>query len=118
MGSLLYKVKSSKPNIIISNKSRLMFRSEFFCLVLFFFILINTDLSEAKGGRGGGRGGGQSGGRGGSRGWYGGSSGGGGGGSFDLEIFFYVLGGGILVTCIVCCCFCICDVEDDEDYSD
>jgi len=95
-----------------------MFRSEIFCLVLIFFVLINTDLSEAKGGRGGGRGGGRSGGRGGSRGWYGGSSGGGGGGSFDLEIFFYVLGGGILVTCIVCCCFCICDVEDDEDYSD
>jgi len=99
-----------------------MFRSEIFCLVLIFFVLINTDLSEAKGGRGGGRGGGRSGGRGGSRGWYGGSSGGGGGGSFNLEIFFYILGGAV-GWCLLCwCCHypisLPCDVEDDEDRSD
>ena len=48
-----------------------MLKLQFICLVVIFFILINTDLSEAKGGRGGGRGR--------SRGSYGGYSGGGGG---------------------------------------
>jgi len=121
MGSLLFKVKSSKPNIIISNKSRLMFRSEIFCLVLIFFVLINTDLSEAKGGRGGGRGGGRSGGRGGSRGWYGGSrgwyggsSGGGGGGSFDFQLFLYIVVGIFGVLLLLCCCYYVCSEYDEQ----
>merc|ERR1711881_732290 len=109
-----------------------MLRSETFCLVLIFFILINTDLSEAKGrGGGGGRGGGRSGGGsrsggrggsrgyyGGSRGYYGGSSGGGGGGSSDLAIFLYILGGVVGFLLLVWCYYCVCDVtNDDEDYS-
>jgi len=92
-----------------------MLRSEIFCLVVIFFILVNTDLSEARR-RGGGRGGGRSGGRGGSRGWYGGSYGGGGDGYFDWLIFLYVFGGIVGFILLIWCC-CSCGVCDDEDKS-
>jgi len=82
-----------------------MLRSEIFCLVVIFFVLVNTDLSEAKG-RGGGRGGGRSGGRGGSRGWYGGSYGGGGDEINGAEFLLRAR------------CCSVCDVmNDDEDNS-
>merc|ERR1712062_864050 len=86
-----------------------MLRSETFCLALIFFILINTDLSEAKG-RGGGRGGGS--GRGGSRGWYGGSFGGGGDG-FDWELFFIIVGV-IFGVLFLATCIYVYFIEDDD----
>ena len=45
---------------------RIMLRLQFFCLIVVFLIIINTDFSEGKGhgGRGGGRGRGGIGGRG------------------------------------------------------
>jgi len=76
---------------------------QFVSLVVIFFILINTDLSEAKGGRGGGRRG------------SGGSYSGGGGGSFDWEIFLYIIGGIVGFCVLVCCCVCIFESADDED---
>jgi len=80
---------------------------QFVSLVVIFFILINTDLSEAKGGRGGGRGR--------SRGSYGGYSGGG-GGSFDWEIVLYIIGGIAGLFFLVWFCTFICEYDDEEDY--
>jgi len=85
-----------------------MLRSQFFCLVVILFILINTDLSEAKGGRGGGRGRSRGGG------WSGGSY----GGSFGWENIWYIVAsvaGVILFVCLLWCCINNCD--DDEDDS-
>jgi len=80
---------------------------QFVSLVVIFFILINTDLSEAKGGRGGGRGR--------SRGSYGGYSGGV-GGSSDWEIVLYVIGGTAGLYFLVMFCTYICEYDDEEDY--
>jgi len=85
-----------------------MLKSKIFSLVIIFFILINTDLSEAKGGRGGG---GRSRGR--SRG--GGGFGGWSGGFYDLEIFFYVLA---FVVFLVCVFYCVYGCDDDENKNE
>jgi len=82
-----------------------MLRSQFFCLVVIFFILINTDLSEAKGGRGGGRGRSRGGG------WSGGSS----GGPIYWEIFFYVACAAVGMILLVRLCFCLSDYCDDDE---
>jgi len=100
-----------------------MLRTKSIFLVLILFILINTDLSVAKGLGGGipggtpppllpgSRGGGS---RGGYKG-YGGSYYGGGGGSFNWETLMYVVIG-IVVFCSLCCmcCLCVCAEKDNE----
>jgi len=82
---------------------------QFVSLVVIFFILINTDLSEAKGGRrrfhvssfGSGAG----------------YSGGGGGGYMEIwEILLIVIGCIAGFFFLVCFCTCICEYADEEDY--
>jgi len=75
---------------------------QFVSLVVIFFILINTDLSEAKGGRGGGRGR--------SRGSYGGYSGGG-GGSLEFWEIVLLIGGIAGLFLLVWLCTCICEYD-------
>jgi len=90
-----------------------MLKAQSMVVAVILFILINIDLSIAKGGRGGGGGRGS---RGGYRG-YGGSSYGGGGGSFDWTLLVGVIIG-IVVFCFlswICCPFCSSDEENERN---
>jgi len=83
-----------------------MLRSEFFCLVVIFFILVNTDLSEAK--RGGGYKGYRSRPSGGGYKGYRSSSGGGGGGGGDWKELLITLAGIAGFIFLFFCIFCYC----------